>query len=135
MPEVFGWTEGRVHIWTGTATASALIAFMQNMNVNLMHGWDDRQSVEGRYAQHLTGKVATLSFQHLYGTDATLMKVIESATALHVKIDHSSLINGSGGLILYSAVVDSFTLMGSEANPYSWAITLHGHEWSRYGNG
>lgn len=133
--EVFTWREGRVLVWTGTATASAIVAFMENMNAAGQYGWETHQSLAGVYAQHETGRIMNVSFQYLYGTDATLMKMIHSATAMHWKIDHSSLANGSGGLLLHSAVVDSFALAGSKGQPFTFSVNLHGHVWSHYGDG
>lgn len=133
--EVYSWMEGRVLVWTGTATASALVGYMQNMQAIGVYGWEDRQTVAGVYSQHQTGQLMSIAFQYFYGLDATLAKMIQSATAMHLKIDHSSPANGSGGLFLWSAVVDSFALVGAEGSPYTWSINLHGHEWSHYGNG
>lgn len=124
-----------MHVWTGSATASALVMYMQNLQAMGVIGWDDRQTVAGVYSQHETGRVINFSFQYLYGADATFMRMIQSATAINVKIDHSSPANGSGGLLLRSAVVSNFALMGNENNPFAWAIQGFAHDWSHYGNG
>lgn len=137
MPEIYTWNEGRVFVWSGSATASAAIAYMENMQAMGNYGWKMRQSVEGVYDGHLTGLIMNVSFQYLYGADATLMQMVQSATGggLHFKIDHSAVVNGSAGLYIWSSYIDSFALVGNTMNPYSWSINLHSHSWSAYGNG
>lgn len=134
MPEIFSWNEGSVRAWTGTATASSLIMFMQNMQAMLQWGWEDHQTVVGRYDQHLTGLRADLSFQHLYGLNGDFEKMVASATAIHFKIDHSSIVNGTGGIMLWSARIAGMLLQGAEGGVFSWTVQVFGHDWSRYGN-
>lgn len=133
MPsEVYTWNEGQIYLWSGTATASALIAFAQNAQALLQYGWENHPSVAGVYAEHLTGQRADLTIQALYTYDAAAIKLILSATALHVKLDHSG-INGSAGFLFYSGHVDTLAPGGSEGIPYSYTLAYHAFAWSAYG--
>lgn len=130
--EAFGWPEGQVYLWTGTATASAVVALAQNTQGVFQRGWETHQSIDGVYGQHLTGQRADVSIGAVYTYDATIKRMVDAATAIHLKLYHSS-INGSAGLILYSGVVDAFGLNGSENNPYVYTLQYHCHIWSAYG--
>jgi hypothetical protein len=119
--EVFGWSEGRVYLWTGSATASAVAAYAQNTQANMVHG------------NALTGLRADVSEGLLYTHDATIMKMFHpSATAVHIKLLHSG-VNGSAGHFFYSGVIDSLVVAGSEQNPYQYTLNYHANIWSAFG--
>lgn len=131
MSEVYTWNEGQVYIWTGTATASALVGFAQNSQAIMQYGWESHQTVDGVYADHLTGQRADLTVQALYSYDITALRMILSATAVHVKMHHSG-VHGTGGMFFYSGRVDVLALGGSEGLPYSHTISYHANSWSGY---
>ncbi len=133
MAEIFTFNEGRILVWTGTATASALLAFVENANAYGMYGWSPRQSLDGVYDNHLTGKAINGTVSYLYGANGTFQKMVESATAIHLQFDQVNVPNGSAGLLVWSAVVESFGLVASRMNPYTYSFNFRGHNWSGYG--
>lgn len=134
MPEAYGFPEGQVALWTGAAepSTSAVIAFAQNTQVTLTRGWMEHLSIDGVYDEHLTGLRVDVSIGAFYTYDATIARMIASATAVHMKFNHSS-VNGSAGYFLYSGRVDSLGYNGTEASPYVYNILYHAHSWSGYG--
>lgn len=132
MAEVFIWGEGLVRFWTGGGTPqSGLIMWGQNINAFGLYGYEDHQTVTGRYDQHNTGRVMTVAVAALYGMDQTFAKMAKSATSMHMKIDHSGF-EGSAGLMVWSAVIESYQYNGSDGNPYGWAANLRSHDWDHY---
>ncbi len=134
MPEVFVWSEGQIYLWTGTATASALIGYAQNIQAPLVRGWANDPSLAGNYRDHLTGQRADVLLGALYTPDATIQKIEASATAVHMKLVHTLAGDmGSAGVILYSGRIDSLTYAGSENNPYTYTLSYHANRWSAFG--
>lgn len=134
MSESFSWPDGSINAWTGTATASAAVGFAENSQVTLTRGWDNRPNLSGQYRNHLTGQMAQVSIGILTTLDWTLFRMFESAsTAVHLHLKQTGVGGASGGLLLYSGVIDSMALQGSEGNLYKWAINYHCNTWSGYG--
>lgn len=131
--EAFVWSEGAIALWTGAASpaASAVVAYAQNVQGLLAWGWEEHQSIDGVYAQHLTGQVGDLTFGAIYTYDATIARIAQSATAVHLKLQHNG-VNGSAGYLLYSGRIASLALAGSEATPYVYTLTYRAHQWSAY---
>jgi hypothetical protein len=135
MPEVFIWREGQVSLWTGSATpiaASAVLAYAENMQAIMARGYDEHESIDGVYARHLTGQSVDLSIQALYTTDATIVRMVQSATAMHIHMAQSG-VNGSAGFNFYSGVVTTFTLAGDRSNPHIYSLSYRGNLFSAYG--
>lgn len=134
MPEAFVWTEGSIALWTGSASpsTSAVLAYAQNMNGVMQRGWFERQSIDGEYFRHLTGQSFDLTVQAVYTYDATIVRMVESATAVHLKLQHNN-VNGSAGFLVYSGHVAALSPIGSEANPYTYSLTYRANLWSAYG--
>lgn len=132
--EAFNWPEGSISLWTGAASpsTSAVVAYAQNMQVQMAYGWLEHESVDGVYARHLTGQSVDATFGAIYTYDSTLLKMIASATALHMKIAQTN-VNGSAGLNLYSGNISGLTLIGDENNPHVCTFSYHGNLWSGYG--
>jgi hypothetical protein len=99
----------------------------------LVRGWDNRARLDGSYSDALTGKRADLTIRAMYTYDSTLLRINESATAVHLHLKHSGAL-GSAGLYLYSGRIDRIDLQGSEGNPYVFGITYHANRWSAYGS-
>ena len=131
MPEAYAWPEGSVSIYTGAGATSAVVAYAQNSNLALTRGWMNQVTLGGAYSDHLTGQRADVSLGAVYTFDKTLQKLHESATAVHMKLMHSS-INGSAGFILYSGRIDSFQYAGTEENPYTYTLAAHFNAWSAF---
>lgn len=132
MPEAYAFPEGQVHLWTGTATASAIVAFAQNTQAQIAYGWLEHQSVDGAYARHQTGQSVDVTFGALYTYDSTIVRMVLSATAMHLHLIQSS-VNGSAGLFCYSGHVSGLAFAGNDGQPYAYTLTYHGTEFSAYG--
>jgi hypothetical protein len=131
--EAYVWPEGTVYLWTGTATASAIAAYAQNTQANMVHGWINRPALGGTYHNVLTGLRADVSVGMLYTYDATILKMFHpSATAVHIKLLHSG-VNGTAGHFFYSGVIDSISIAGTEQNPYQYTLAYHANIWSAFG--
>lgn len=132
MAEAYGFHEGFVYIATGSFAASALASFCESTNTNLQRGWLNRVAADGVYRDHITGKRVDVSIGAMYSTDGTLMRIFESATAVHMKLLHFASGIGSGGLFLYSGRIDACNYNGSQNNPYQYTLTYHSNVWSAF---
>lgn len=132
MSEVYSWLESQVYIFTGTATASARVAYAEDTNLTLQYGWSNQPSMSGVYRDHRTGQAATLSVGAWFSNDLTVARVFTSATAVHVHIRHANLY-GSAGFFLYSGRFDSFTEQGSNGAIFKYSLAYHANYWSAYG--
>lgn len=134
MSESFSWPEGTVYIYTGSATASAIIAYAENTQVNLTRGWDNRASLSGLYRDHLTGQMAQVSVGVLTTLDWTVFRMFESATATHFHFRHTGIGSASAGLFLFSGRLDSMAFQGNNGNLFKFTLSYHCNAWSGYGN-
>lgn len=134
MPEAFVWSEGQIALWTGASapSTSAVIAYAENIQAMFARGWDEHESIDGVYARHLTGQSVDVSFGAIYTYDSTIARMFDSATAVHMKLQHSS-VNGSAGYLIYSGNIASLALAGSLANPYIYTLGYRANAWSAYG--
>lgn len=132
MAEAYSWAEGQIAFWTGSATASAVVAYAQNSDLALARGWINRQSLAGSYADLLSGQRADLTVGAVYTSDPTLVRMVESATAIHVRVNHTNAVNGSAGFLLYSGRVDMLRFAGTQDAPYTYQLTYHANQWSAY---
>lgn len=130
--ETFNWNEGAVYIYTGTATASALLFLCENISMQLAHSWQDHKTMDGTYSYHLIEQRANLSIGQLYTVDATLFRIQNSATAVHWHIKNTG-VNGSAGVYLYSGRIDSLAIQGRQGDVQQVAVQYHAHNWSAYG--
>jgi hypothetical protein len=132
MAEAYSWPEGSIAFWTGSATASAVVAYATTNDLTLARGWENRRTLSGNYYDLLTGQRADLSVGAVYTSDLTLARMIESATAVHVRLNHTNVVNGSAGFLLYSGRVDALRYAGTDAAPYTYQLTYHANQWSAY---
>ena len=132
MSELYTFPEGTLHLYTGTATASALVAYARRTELALTRGWDSRPSLSGLYRDHLTGQRADLTVQAALSNDFTLMRFFESATAVHAHLRHSGA-NGSAGVQLYSGRLESLALVGGEDSANVYRLQMRFPAWSAYG--
>lgn len=135
MSEVYSWTEGSLYLYTGSATASAVVTYAENSHLTLMRGWDNRANLSGNYRDHLTGQRADLTIQTMLSNDWRAVLMYESATAvhLHIKQIKPSYMTASAGVWLYSGRVDSLQFNGSRNQAYTFSLSYHCNAWSAYG--
>lgn len=132
MPEAYGWSEGTLHVYTGTTAQSGTpIAYVQNVSLPVMRGWQSEPSVSGVYRDHLTGLSIQLNAGILYTFDKTLQRIFESATAVHAKLMHSS-VNGTGGYFLMSGRIDSLNYNGANGGVLQYSLAMHANIWSAF---
>lgn len=133
MPESFGFPEGNIYIWTGAAapSTSAVIAYARDTRMTPARGWDNRPAAGGTYRDHLTGQRCDVSIAAVYTVDGTLMKISESATAIHMKFLHSNGI-GSGGYFLYSGRIASLAYAGNDRQVYTMTMNAYFNSWSGF---
>lgn len=130
--EAYSWAEGQIAFWTGSATASAVVAYATNSDLALAWGWNNYQTLDGSYHDSFTGQRADLSVGAVYTSDATLYRMAKSGTAVHVRLTHYNPVNGTAGFVLYSGRVDALRYAGSEGAPYTYQLTYHSNQWSAY---
>lgn len=132
MPEAYSFPEGTLHIWTGAANASGTpIAYVQNTNVIPTWGWQREPSVSGVYRAHKTGVSIQLNAGVVWTHDKTIMKIAESATAIHGKVMNSS-INGSAGYLMYSGNIDSLQYQGAQGGFFQYNLAALFNIWSAF---
>jgi hypothetical protein len=130
--ETFSFPEGTLWLWTATATASAQVMYAQNSRAALTHGWVNMPTMDGSYYDHLTGQRADVSIGALYSPDLTIQRMFNSATAIHMRMNHSSIM-GSAGYYFYSGRIDNLELAGSDGSVFKFNMTYHANKWSAYG--
>ena len=132
MPEVYSFPEGTLHLWTGAANASGNpIAYVQNANAVPTWGWQPEPSISGVYRDHKTGLSISLNAGIAWTFDKTIMKIAESATAVHAKIMNSS-VNGSAGYLMYSGRIDSLPYQGAQGGFFQYSLVAHFNIWSAF---
>jgi len=132
--EVYAWPEGTIYLYTGTATASALVAYAQNLRASIGRGWDNYRTLTGLYQDALTGLRADVQIGTFYTTDnVTLTRMFESATAVHMHLKHGSTTIGTAGVFLYSGRLDNIEIAGSDGELFRYAVNYHANAWSAYG--
>jgi hypothetical protein len=132
MSEIFSWTEGQLHIYTGSHTASGNpVAYVENVNLSTQIAWQSRPAVDGTYRSRITNERADFSFQVGYLLGAALPQLLEARTGLHVKFTHSNGL-GSAGYIAYSAVLTDGSLNGSQGGVYNQSFNGYCHTWSAF---
>jgi hypothetical protein len=132
MAEAYSWPEGSIAFWTGSATASAVVGYAQNSDLALARGWENRRTLSGNYYDLATGQRVDLNVGAVYTSDATLARMFDSATAVHVRVTHYNPVNGTAGFLLYSGRIDALRFAGTEGTPYTYQLTYHANQWSAY---
>jgi len=130
--EALTWREGSIHVWTGSATASAVVAYAQNMNIVPTVGYVNRQSLAGTYTNHETGRFVQFQIGLVASQHWTLFEMFSSGNEVNMHLKHTG-VNGSAGLFLYSGRIDAMPLIGQEGTTFQWAMNGHANVWSSYG--
>jgi len=132
MPEIVSWPEGAIYLWTGTATASALVGYARDVNATIVWGIDNYQTLDTAWHNVYTGQRADVGIGQFYTTDAlTLWKMAEAKTGVHVHLKHTG-VYGSAGMYLYSGAIDSVQLAGNEGQHITFSVQFHANRWSAY---
>lgn len=133
MPEVYGFPEGRVFIYTGhhTATGSTPVALVQDTRLSITWQWQSDASLSGVYRDHLAGYRVDITVGMLYTYGDYVRRWAQSGTAVHMKLEHSG-VNGSAGYYLYSAHIDSVSVAGSQGGVFAQPVAAHCHNWSAF---
>lgn len=118
-------------LFTGSLAASAVVAYAENTQITPAYGWDNRPAADGTYYDHKTGQRCDVTIQAVYTVDKTIIKMMESATAMHMKFMHSG-VNGTAGHWLYSGRVDNYQVGGKPGQAYMYNIKAHFNVWSAF---
>lgn len=133
MSESFAWPEGAAWLWTGSASASALVAYATETRAALDHGWESYRTLDGNWHTRHTGQRAEVQIGALYCRDNTALQALfEAQTAVHIHLRHLNALNESAGRILWSGVIDHLEEIGREGDLYRLALRYHCHAWSGY---
>ncbi len=133
MPESISFSEGSILFWTGTSTARA-VAFVENGSLVLTQGWENRRLGSGQYIDLFTGQRADVQINAAITWDTTIQRIFQSATAVHMNVRHSGLLEPSAGYLLYSGRLDSLSVQGSQGQVVRLGIQYHTNIWSAYGS-
>lgn len=118
-------------VWTGTSNPYTA-TYVEDTTVNLTRGYANiGPTFGGVYADVLTGWRADVSVGAAFTFDETLLRMFQSATALHMEVYHSG-INGSAGVKLWSGRVDSWSVAGQEGGLLTYTIAYHANVFSAY---
>lgn len=133
MSEIVSWPEGSIYLWTGTATASALIGYATDVNAMFNYGVDNFRTLDTAYHDRYTGQRVDLYVGALWViNDLVWQKMADAKTAVHVHLKHSNGANESGGRYLYSGAIDAITLAGRERGLFQMGFQYHANLWSAY---
>lgn len=132
MREAISWMEGVVSFFTGGATA--VVAYAQDMDVSIMRGWNNRQNVNGRYIDRLTGQRADVNIAAMYTYDTTILRLFDQEpTAVFMTINHSAL-SVSAGYRFSNGVIQSVSLEGAEGGAYRFSVQYYANTWTAWGS-
>src|SRR5574343_10019 len=130
MAATFAWPEGRIYLWTGTATASALVAYAERVYGTLAYGVDNFRTLYGTYHNLLTGQRADVYIGALYTKDMlTLQRMADAQTGVHAHLNHSGY-QGSAGYFLYSGAINSVGVVGREGDIIRVTFSYQANAWS-----
>ena len=134
MAETYAWLEGTVYIWTGTGTASAVVAYAQSVRATLVRGWENYQTLDGAWHNRHTGQRADVQIGALLTRDNSALNAMFDATGalvhVHMIYDHSA--GGSAGRILYSGQIDTLSDNGSDGQSVNLEMAYHCNSWTAY---
>jgi len=134
MAETYGWPEGTVYLWTGSATSSAVVAYAQNVRATLQRGWDNYQTLDGLWHDRHTGQRADVQIGALLTRDNSALNAMFEATAvlvhMHLIYDHNA--GGSAGRFLYSGKIDALTDGGGDKQSTTMELAYHCNLWTAY---
>lgn len=131
MPEAYGWSEGTVSIFTAGTAVSATIAYCENTNANISWGWDNKATLSGAYRDVLTGQRMDVTIQAIYTNTKTFQRMALSATAVHMKFNHSS-VNGTAGFWGFSGRIDAMPIVGGAGENYKFSLRAHFNNFSAF---
>lgn len=132
MAETFAWPEGTMYLWTGSATASAVVAYAESVFGTLAYGVDNFRTLDGAYHNLWTGQRADLQVGTMYTTDVlALQRFAAAQTGVHIHLRHSG-VQGSAGYFLYSGAINSVTLAGRDGDIFRFALSYQSNVWSAY---
>jgi hypothetical protein len=133
MSESFAWPEGTVWLWTGSGSASALVAYATETRITVAHGWDSYRTLDGAWHTHHTGQRADVQIGALYSRDnAAWQALFDAQTAVHLHFRHANALGETAGRFLWSGVIDHLEEIGQEGDLYRLALRGHAHAWSAY---
>lgn len=133
MPEAFVWPEGQVYIWTGTATASARVAYATDLDTKFKLEFINRRALDGTYYDLPGEERVDVTVGALFTVSTEIYRIFRSATAVHMHILHSAAPMGSAGYFLYSGRLTDVALKGSEGAAFNYSLTYYTNRWSAYG--
>lgn len=133
MSEVYSWREGTVSVWTGNGATSAVLAYATDITVSFKREFINRRALSGNYYYVPGEERVDIKIGQLMTNNLTLWKIFQSATAVHVKIDHSAYPNGSAGYYAYTGVLETVELTESDAGVNKYNVGYYANAWSGYG--
>jgi hypothetical protein len=133
MSESFAWPEGAIWLWTGSASASALVAHATDMRATFDHGWQSYRTLDGGWHNRHTGQRAEVVISALTCRDNTALRALfEAQTAVHLHLRSVNSLNESAGQWLWSGVIDALDEIGREGDLTRLVLRYHCHAWSGY---
>jgi hypothetical protein len=133
MAEVFSWPEGACYLWTGTATASALVVYQQQTQITMDYGVQNFRTLDSAYHNAWTGQRADIQIGALHTTDhLTLEKFAAARTGVHIHFVRTGVAGVSAGRYFYSGAINAVQERGQAGGFYEYGLTYHANDWSAY---
>lgn len=132
MAEVYSFSEGQVHLWTGSHTASGnAFAFVRDSTWSPLVQWDNYRAVSGNYSWQEIGRQFEGSFTCQFTGNAGMYTLLNAATATHIKFTHTAL-GASGGWVAYSGRVHGVAHTVGAGGLVSFTIDYKANTWSAF---
>ena len=134
--ETYSFAEGKLYLYASASgsTSGSGIGWAENATIRFNYGYVNHRLLNGTYYDLLTGRRADMTIGSLYG-DMTLFNLANSTAAVNAKFE--GLVTGglsqSAIWILYSGVVDVFTVNQEQDQVFKAAIGMHANTWSGFG--
>src|SRR3990167_6331515 len=134
MPEPWAWPEGSVFLWTGTATASAVVAYATDIRAYFQYGVMNYRTLDSAYHDRWTGLRVDLYIGALWTPHYSAIRAMADAqTGAHLHLKHVNPAGGSAGHFLYSGAIDGLDFQGREGDLFRMGAQFHANVWSAYG--
>lgn len=127
MAEVYAWPEATLYLWSGNATATAMI-FAEDVRLTIDWRWEKRQTfataggIAGRTRFTLAEKNVGLSLGQAWASQEVVL-FLQSATAFNAALSGSSLIQ-TAGYKLCSAVCNQWSLAGAQGGIFGQRVEI-----------
>ena len=134
--ETYAFPDGKLYLYasaSGTASGSG-VGYVENARLTFTYGWGEWGTLNAVKLRVLTGRRAELSIDTVYA-DLTFFRLVQASAAVNAKFEGLTTGVGtrSAQFILYSGVIDSFSVVQARRDLFKASYGMHAEQWSAFG--